>query len=127
MGARYLADTNAVIDYLENKLPEKATAFMDNLDMQLSVISRIELLSWSRISPQQLNQLSGFIYASQIYNLSEEIIQNTINIRKLNKIKLPDAVIAATAVAHHLTLITRNTTDFNKIEKLELINPWEIS
>ena len=126
MGKGYLADTNAIIDYLENKLPTKATAFIDNLDMQLSVISRIELLAWSKISPQQLQQLNGFISASHIYNLSEEIIQKTIEIRKWHNLKLPDAIIAATAVANSLTLITRNISDFKNLPAIEMLNPWEI-
>jgi len=127
MGTGYLADTNAIIDYLENKLPEKAIVFIDNLEMQLSVISRIELLAWTKISPQQFHQLNDFIASSKVFNISEEVIQHTIEIRKSFNIKLPDAIIAATALAHNLVLITRNTEDFKRIENLELINPWQIS
>ena len=55
MGTRYLVDTNVIIDYLENKLPENAIGFLDSLEMQLSIISRIELLAWPKIGHQQLN------------------------------------------------------------------------
>lgn len=127
MGKGYLADTNSVIEYLENKLPEKILVFMDNLEMHLSVISRIELLGWSKMTEHQFQQLSGFISASLVYDLSEEIIQNTIKIRKSHRIKLPDAIIAATAITNNLTLITRNTSDFKKIVNLQVINPWDIS
>ncbi|WP_316825736.1 type II toxin-antitoxin system VapC family toxin [Pedobacter miscanthi] len=127
MGTGHLADTNSVIEYLENKLPEKALLFMDNLEMHLSVISRMELLGWSKMTERQLHELNGFISASHVYNLSEQIIQNTIKIRKSHKIKLPDAIIAATAITNNLTLITRNTSDFKKIVNLEILNPWDIS
>ncbi|QDW26772.1 type II toxin-antitoxin system VapC family toxin [Pedobacter sp. KBS0701] len=127
MGKGYLADTNSVIEYLENKLPEKILVFMDNLEMHLSVISRIELLGWSKMTEHQFQQLSGFISASLVYDLSEEIIQNTIKIRKSHRIKLPDAIIAATAITNNLTLITRNTSDFKKIVNLQVLNPWDIS
>lgn len=127
MGKGYLADTNSVIEYLENKLPEETLVFMDNLEMHLSIISRIELLGWSKITEHQFQQLNGFISASLVYDLSEEIIQNTIKIRKSHRIKLPDAIIAATAITNNLTLITRNTSDFKRFVNLEVLNPWNIS
>lgn len=49
----------------------------------------------------------------------------TILIRRQYKIKLPDAIIAATALVHNLILVTRNTSDFKNIPELQLINPWE--
>ncbi len=49
----------------------------------------------------------------------------TVEIRKLYKIKLPDAIIAATAMTNNLILLSRNVSDFNQIDGLNLINPWE--
>ena len=48
MEQRYLVDTNTVIDYLENKLPEESLKMIDNIEIQFSVISRIELLVWKK-------------------------------------------------------------------------------
>jgi predicted nucleic acid-binding protein len=42
----------------------------------------------------------------------------------MHNIKLPDAIIAATALVYELTIITRNTKDFEKIEGLNVINPY---
>ncbi len=47
MGQKYLIDTNSVIDYLDNKLPDKASKHIDNISSKISVITRMELLSWS--------------------------------------------------------------------------------
>lgn len=47
-----------------------------------------------------------------------------IEIRKKHRIKLPDAIIEATAVRYQLTLIARNTEDFKNIIGLETVNPW---
>ena len=49
----------------------------------------------------------------------------TADIRKKQKIKLPDAIIAATALVYELSLVSRNVSDFKNIDGLQLINPWE--
>jgi predicted nucleic acid-binding protein len=56
-----------------------------------------------------------------VFNLDEEIILETINIRKKYAIKLPDAIIAATCLLNNCQLITNNTKDFSKIEGLSTI------
>ena len=53
------------------------------------------------------------------------IIEKTIEIRKSYRIKLPDAIIAATAFVHNLTLLTRNISDYKNIEELSVINPHD--
>ena len=67
-----------------------------------------------------------FINAAIVHELSDDIVDGTIEIRKHHKTKLPDAVIAATALVNKLTIITRNTKDFIRIEGLEMLNPYEI-
>ena len=124
MGKGYLADTNTVIDYLENKLPEKGIKIIDEVEMQFSVITRMELLSWGNASEMQLRFLRDFIDVSTVFNLSEDIILKTIEIRKLYRIKLPDAIIAATAVFNNFTLLTRNLKDFKNIVELDSVNPY---
>ncbi|MEK7257684.1 MAG: PIN domain-containing protein [Bacteroidota bacterium] len=44
--------------------------------------------------------------------------------RQFKSIKLPDAIIAATALTHQLTLLTRNVSDFSKIPGLTVVNPF---
>jgi hypothetical protein len=53
MGKQYLIDTNSVIDYLDNKLPDKANELIDSIDSRISVITRMELLAWPGASQQQ--------------------------------------------------------------------------
>lgn len=124
MGKEYLIDTNAVIDYLDNKLPAKANAFIEGNRPNISVITRIELPAWPGADERQLQILKEFVDQSDIFNLQEDIILHTINIRKSLKPKLPDAIIAATAIVNDLTIVTRNTKDFEKIEGLKVINPY---
>jgi predicted nucleic acid-binding protein len=124
MGQGFLMDTNVVIGYLSNQIPPLAASKIDQLPGIISVISRIELIGWYQASESQLNKLLPFIENAQVFNLTEEVIQQTIHIRQLYKIKLPDAIVGATAVVYNLTLLTRNTNDFKNISGINFENPW---
>jgi len=69
--------------------------------------------------------LANFINMSVIHPLSPAVVQRTIELCKQSKIKLPDAVIAATALTENFTLITMNTGDFKNIPGIKLLNPLE--
>jgi predicted nucleic acid-binding protein len=57
--------------------------------------------------------------------LDEPVIQQTIRLRQQHRVKLPDAIIAATALVHGLPLLTRNTADFSALPGLTLLNPHD--
>ena len=61
-----------------------------------------------------------------VLELSDEIVTKTIEVRIKHKLKVPDAIITATARVHNMTLITRNVADFGKIPSLSIINPWDL-
>lgn len=60
-----------------------------------------------------------------VYSINPEIETETIRIRKSVKIKLADAIIAATSIINDFSLLTRNVNDFNSIDKLKIQNPFE--
>ncbi len=126
MGQGILADTNCLIDYLDNKLTASVNKLLDNEQIEISVINRIELLSWNLATAEQTETLTDFIHSCIVHPLHEEIILKSIEIRKNYKLKLPDAIIAATSLVHNLTLLTRNITDFNKVTGLNVINPYSL-
>lgn len=66
--------------------------------------------------------LQEFIDMTNVLPLSDVVAQKTIELRKNHKIKLPDAIIAATVLAYNLTLITRNTSDFQKVAGLTCVD-----
>lgn len=126
MEQSYLIDTNVIIDNFGDKLPEAANAFLNNLDITVSAVTKIEVLGWLNASEQQLNLLYDFMKLATILPIDEAVIEKTITTRQTNKIALGDAIIAATALVYNLTLITRNTKDFDTIQGLKVIDPWKI-
>jgi predicted nucleic acid-binding protein len=129
MAKGYLIDSNVIIAYLDNKLPQHGMQFVssavDNIP-NISVITQIEVLRFN--APEHIyTVLEAFIDESTIFELNDVVVNNTISICKSHRIKLPDAIIAATAISHNLTLLTRNVSDFKKIGGLELVNPWDIA
>lgn len=69
--------------------------------------------------------MHSFINDASVIELEKPIKLKTADIRKVHKIMLPDAIIAATALVYDLTLISRNISDFKDINDLKLINPWD--
>jgi predicted nucleic acid-binding protein len=124
MGQRYLIDTNTVIEYLNGTLPDIAANLIEQERPCVSVITRIELLVWRNATEEHLHKIREFINASIVLNLEERVILKTIEIRKLHRIKLPDVIIAATALTNNLQLITRNSADFRNVAELQVINPF---
>jgi predicted nucleic acid-binding protein len=91
----------------------------------ISVISQIEVLRFTD-TPENEQVLADFVNAAIIHLLSDPVIHRTIVLCKQSRIKLPDAIIAATALTEDFVLVTRNTDDFKNIAGLELLNPWEL-
>lgn len=127
MGTRYFLDSNIVI-YLSKGMLTSANsaliASIENDPANISVITKMEVLGYNPPTTAEAEKLQYLVDNAYIYSISEEIVDKTIEIRKAYRIKLPDAVIAATALLHGFTLITRNTTDFSNIPGLSVVNPF---
>lgn len=130
MGITHLWDTNTVIYYLQQQFPPQAEKFIDQLLNDsfpvISTITEIELLCWTSPSPSDVTLLKNFVQDAFVIELEQSIKQKTADIRKTSKLKLPDAIIAATSVVYNLTLITRNKKDFKNISELKMISPWDL-
>ena len=96
-----------------------------NNEINVSVITKIEVLSFDP-EDKEYPILIDFFNEADIFGLTDNIINKTIQIRQKQKTKLPDAVIAATAIVNELILLTRNTRDFDNIEGLEVMNPYQL-
>ena len=112
---RYLIDTNILIYYFNGSLSvpakEKVTEMLTD-DFNISIISKMEFLGFSRFDFREKQEAARFISFANVLPLSEAIVARTIQLKQTTKIKLPDAIIGATALSHNLNLVTHNVKDF---------------
>jgi predicted nucleic acid-binding protein len=127
MDMKYLFDSNILIYHLNGHLNQRAGDLITEALTGVgaySIISKIELLGFNQ-SANEESKARLLLSRLQEFPLTEIIVEQTIQIRKVRKIKLPDAVIAATAIVHQLPIVTRNTSDFSSIVGLNCINPFD--
>lgn len=117
-GTDYLVDTNVLI-HLGNG-DEAITEFLQNKNVFLSFISEMELLSKPGLNTENLRILQSMINGCILVEFNHEIKSEAIKLRRHNKLKLPDAIVAATAKYLHLPLLTADK-DFKKISEIELL------
>jgi predicted nucleic acid-binding protein len=102
-GNSYLLDTNVAISALNQRL------VLPNANYYVSVITEIELLSFPAISANDEYQIKQFLKDINVVELSCEIKKETIILRRQKILKLPDAIICATAITTHAILVTADT------------------
>ncbi len=125
MGEKCLIDTNTLIEFQGKLLPANGHTYVASViddEFNISVINKIETLGSRHVTQETEN----FIALATVFDLDKSIVDATIKLRKKHKIKLPDAVIAATAIVNKFTLITINVKDFLNIKGLRVINPHDL-
>lgn len=126
----WLLDSNAVMGYLNQ---DSAPGFIAQFELALvegaavSVITTIEVLGWRGHDAASRASAEKLLGCMDEIPLTAAVVQQTIALRTSYSIKLPDAVIAATALTHSLKLVTRNLVDFERIAGLGVVNPFVIA
>jgi len=121
-GIKYLFDTNAIISFFQGN-PQLAP-FASSTSVIVSIISVIEFLSFPQINDADKELLLKFIKKVEVIDLKAndfELINVVSQLRSSFKIKLPDAIIAATAIYKDAVLVT-NDKDFSKVDTLKTLN-----
>ncbi|HRJ31034.1 MAG TPA: type II toxin-antitoxin system VapC family toxin [Cyclobacteriaceae bacterium] len=111
-------DTNIAIYLLSGD--EHLAELLQGMDTKLSFITELELLSKPNITPGEAAKTKAFINQCTVVDLSPAIKKKVIEIRLKMKIKLPDAIIAASAITLGLPIITADK-QFEKIPGLSAI------
>lgn len=107
MNGKFLFDTNTIVYYLQGR--REWVSFIDDTTMSeryASVITRMELLSFPGISSEEEERIRRFLADLAIIPLDDAIENTAIAIRRTARLKLPDAIVAATALSMGATLIT---------------------
>jgi predicted nucleic acid-binding protein len=117
-GNKLLLDTNAVSYFLSGH-PVLKNIFEDK-ELYISVITEMELLSYAGFSSEERKHIKLFIEQCFMVELSPEIKKTAISLRLSFRIKLPDAIIAATSVELDIPLVSLDN-DFTKIKPVDLI------
>lgn len=129
MEQRYLIDSNVIIDYAASRLPQKGSDFVEqifNADFLISVVAKIEVLGFADI-PERMLAMEDFVGSATVLLLDEAVTKQTILLRRqCKKLKLGDAIIAATCLAYNLVLVSRNTGDFKSIQGLRVLDPHSL-
>ena len=115
-GNRFLLDTNAILYILGGD--EALSTLLYNERLYISVITEMELLSYKNITAREKQQIKNFLSDFEIINITEAVKDRTIEIKKNSHLKLPDSIIAATAMVLEISLVTsdkqfRSVTDLN--------------
>lgn len=108
-GTKYLLDTNVVIGILKQHAATVALIEAHQLDINqvaISQITRMELLGFPGLPKEEERLILNFLENCRVLLIDESIENKAIQLRRSGKCKLPDAVIAATALVNSLTLLT---------------------
>jgi predicted nucleic acid-binding protein len=111
---RAIIDSDVLIDYLQGL--EKAKMEIDQYPKrEISIISWMEIMAGAD-TPEEETDCRTFLSTFTIHQLSVEIAGEAVRLRKKFRIRLPDAIVWATARVNDCLLVTRNTKDFSIAE-----------
>ena len=117
-GNSILIDTNIALYLLDGDI--NLSEILDGQDVYVSIISELELLGYQGISESEKNAIKAFLNNCIIIELKQTIKDITIELKQRHKIKLPDAIIAATSKYLNIPLISADR-GFEKIDDLQFI------
>lgn len=109
-----LFDTNILIDLFSGRSEAKMAIETWPPQNAISLITWMEVMVGAKKYHQEARTRIA-LSAFNIIGVSQDIAERSVSIRQEQGMKLPDAIILATAQIHHLTLVTRNTKDFASI------------
>ena len=125
MGQKFLIDTNIIFGIFADRVAARRLEILFESGICVSIVTYMETLGWQNITQKEIGEFNDFFANVHIFEINSSIVEKTVAIKQKLKIKLPDAIIAATAIVNNLTLATRNVKDFNKIDGLKIWNPFE--
>lgn len=133
---RYVVDTNIIIYTLKglrNAIEVMEKLEDNDIEVYYSTIVEAELFSFHELTEEQRVKIRGILELGEIIDVDSEIALKAAELRALSKkdyqrnLRLPDAIVAATAFVCSAVLVTRNIGDFDHLLSygLQILNPFE--
>jgi len=119
-----LLDSNIII-YAAKPAYSELRQFIEKHAPAVSAVSYVEVLGYHRLTQDERRYFEMFFAAASVLPISEAVLNHAVTLRQTRKMSLADALQAGTALAHRLTLVTRNTKDFEWIQGISLLNPFD--
>jgi predicted nucleic acid-binding protein len=121
-----LLDSNVII-YAAKPEHEGLRRLIAENAPAVSAVSYVEVLGYHRLTAQEMRYFKEFFAAAPVLGIDSAVLEQAVRLRQLRKMTLGDTLVAGTALAHSLTLVTRNTGDFRWISDLSVLDPFEDS
>ena len=123
---RWLLDTNVWIDAHAGK-PDAGRVFAQARAAQgawigFSAMTKLEALGYSGLTAADGKALRELLAQFDEVPILPAVIDEAIRLRRLHKLKTPDAIIAATALLQQAEIVTRDTADFKKVAGLSVLD-----
>lgn len=113
-----LLDTNIVIEHLRFGMLSNVSS---GIQFAVSVITEAELFRFAGMADDEEECIRLFLRFTNVIPIDSEIAQVAARLGRTRPTKLPDLLIAATALVHRIPLVTKNTRDFSRIQDLEML------
>jgi predicted nucleic acid-binding protein len=124
---RWLLDTNVLIDAFAGRsdtvraITGARTATLEWIGY--SAVTRLEVLGFPGLTAADELGLRNLLAQFSEAPIDAAVIERAIEIRKSVRIKIPDALVAATALIYEAHSVTRNTVDFKNIHGIFVLDP----
>ena len=105
-----LFDSNILIDYL-NGMAAAKKEFQIYESRAISVVTWMEVMLGGELEDDNVTR--GFLASFEIIAVTETVAERAVKLRRDKCMKLPDAIILASAIEYGLLFVTRNTKDFD--------------
>lgn len=106
-----LFDTNILVDYL-NGIDDARAELGRYADRAISIVTWMEVLVGCRDGDEE-TRVRRFLAGFSVIELDASVAERAVTLRQQSRLKLPDAIILASAEVHNALLVTRNTKDFD--------------
>ena len=119
-----LADSNILI-YAAQPVHAQLRRCIADHAPAVSAVSYVEVLGYHQLDDEEHQYVEEFFRLAQVLPLSQAVLDQAVALRQQRKMSLGDALVAGTALVYRLTLGTRNVDDFQWIQGLSLLNPFD--